>query len=261
MSTLWLPTKDPWRWRPLPLRLELPSFRTKEDVIGAMWSFPDCSVLPETEQQQDALTNAKAHFKLMATWLHYRLLGKLHYHDSLHSHPDSLSVKPYADLSVATLDFCYHVYSRMRPEGVDSFEQLWGICEYSKSLAAFRATGYYGDVAPQSKSQLRKNFKHALEAYSQLEQNHSPEQLVTGFDPIEHLTEDLLYQASNFANDPPGDKDLKHHIRMFQRAWRHFSNLTLKPKGFDPVQIKPAKPKRSRGRPPKGSRSRQPSKL
>lgn len=235
---------------------EFSSCRTKEEVIEAMWCFPDCPILPETKDQQIVLDNIRAHFKLLTLWLRYRLLGNIEYHDLLHGNPDSLAVKPYADLSVATLDFCYHVYSRLRPEGVDGFEQLWGICEYSKALNMLRATGYFGDRPPRNKHQRLKGFKGVLAAYMQLEQDFPCESLVFDFEPSEHIVEILLEEAINYANVEPGDKDLKFHIRKFRQALSHYYDLTLKRRTKNFVLNQLAKTveasKRSRGRPPKG---------
>lgn len=250
-ETLLLPTDNPWQWRHSPIQPELPRMRTKEDVIATMWSFPDCDVLPDTEAQRDALANAQAHFKLVARWLEYRLLGKFHYRDTLFSHPNALAVKPYADLSVATLRFCSQVDQRM-PGGYDTFEQLWGMCEYSKALAVLRAMNYYGDMPPDWKKNLLANNRRALQAYSFKNGNHT-EPMIEVLEPKEHICEFLLKRAIDFANGPPEDRNFKHHISQFKSSWRQYFNL-METKGFQPLQIEPTKSKKPRGRPRGSSR-------
>ena len=247
-KTLLLPTDDIWQLRHLPIEVkpDLQKIRTKEDVIAAMRSFPDCDVLPDTDAQKDALANAQAHFKWVSMWLEYLLLGKFDYRDTLFSHPDALAAKPYADLSAATLRFCAQADQRI-PGGYDTFEQLWGICEYSKALSVLRAMNYYGDVPPNSKKTLLAKNRRVLQAYSFKKGNH-PESMIEVPEPREHICEFLLKQAIDFASGPPEDRNFKHHISQFKSSWRQYFNL-METKGFQPLQIEPTKSKKPRGRP------------
>lgn len=244
------------------------SKQARIEVIKAIFKLPYIDILPDTPGQRQLLEQHQANWKLVSCWLEYFLGGRLDFFDSLYSNPIALQAKPLADFVIAIRDFCIHVYPRLRPPGIDNFEQLWVMIVYSMSLEALRSTGYYGDIAPKLKgAQLEANSKTAKAYKELLDSGINSRPLVKGFDPKEHLLEITLDDAIKFANRE-NDSDLETQIKRFQLAQKNYYRQILRSPGpilalphpdqglIDPSKGRPpeppSKPKRGRGRPPKG---------
>jgi len=288
MPSLWVPHLDnPGKWRRSPFQpqdnSEDISKWGKRDFIEFMPYFVDAvaPIKPDTQRQQDLLNAIRAFYIGVSKWLEVRVLGRLEMLPELRS-PQLAIYESAADLMAATLKFCEQIYPKVeRAQQVESHEFLWGLCLMNRCQYQLRASGFCGNPNlradgkikgkrdySRENAQLIKNFKELLK-------NGEVEgEPVEDFNPEEGLIELLVYEAIQLAN-AENDEQLESACKQYLEALSHYDRITLndskslnlqfwtlispdtkvhisgkskknpKPEGF--------KPKRGRGRPPKGS--------
>jgi hypothetical protein len=255
----------------------------KRDFIEFMPYFVDAvaPIKPDTQEQQNLLNAIRAFYIGVSKWLEVRVLGRLEMLPELRS-PQLAIYESAVDLMVATLKFCEQIYPKVkRAQLVESPEALWGLCLMNRCQYQLRASGFSGNPNlradgkikgkkdySQENAQLIKNFKELLK-------NGEVEgEPVEDFNPEEGLVELLLYEAIQLAN-AENDEQLEFACKQYLEALSYYDTSPLNDsKGFNlqfwtlisPTKVhisgkskknpKPEgfKPKRGRGRPPKGSK-------
>lgn len=289
MPSLWLPhLNNPGKWRRTPFQpQDNPgniSKWGKGDFIEFMPYFVDtvAPIKPDTQGQQDLLNAIRAFYIGVSKWLEVRVLGRLEMLPELRS-PQLAIYESAADLMVATLKFCEQIYPKLkRAQQVKSPEALWGFCLMNKCQYQLRVSGFCGNpnLRADGKIKGKKNYlrenAQLIKNFKELLKNGEVEgEPVENFNPEEGLVELLLYEAIQLAN-AENDAQLEFACKQYLEALSHYDRSTLNDsKGFNlqfwtlispdtKVHIsgkskknpKPEgfKPKRGRGRPPKGSK-------
>jgi len=214
---------------------------TKESVILDManWSYPE--VLPENPEQETVLRYVNNFYKGLSLWLEYRLLSRNNLLPQLlEKIPE---IKPYADFSVAGLEFCYQLFARYA-FNLSSAEELWGIAEFSFQKNILNNTGYYDEKTLGKDKAYRENLKY-LEGFEKF-LDDEPTKKITNFDESAHAYEILVNYAIRFSKKF-GDTDLEFHTRKFLKSYRHL-NDQMRRSPVKPVRLIPPKPKRSRSK-------------
>lgn len=286
MPTLWLPTDNPWEFRRLPFLnssnnplIDNIDTWDKQDWIEflAIWSVAEMA--PDTPEQKELLESARNLHKGVSKWLQFYELGRQELLGDLLS-PKWNLYKPYADFSMAVLRFCQQAYLRLErwqsPE--HSAITLWGICELSTRRQLLRKSGYYGNPDVDSRGcllgkgiQYKQNNQTIKIHENTLKNGEDTGEFVRVQFPDEDLLDFLLHDAVRFVNNY-NDADLEFHCKQLLNAFKHFNWLVnnhsyetiqisnkgvhtstrgkYSPKGFS-TELK-SKPRRGRGRPPKG---------
>jgi hypothetical protein len=222
---------------------------TVEDAIELIASLPDVDILPDTPQQQEILDHAKHQYKLVSLWLRYFLIDQFDDEKSssykiLHEDIDCLIAKPYAELSLATLEFCRNVFPYLKSH-VENAEQLWAILERSNAIAALCKSGYYGNPSTRTSGKIlgkAELFKHNSETSKKYKNILSDGEfrglLIYEYEAREHILEILINEAIQLANQE-NDENLERYIKQFMASRKKFDRTVLKESSVHrpPIQI------------------------
>jgi hypothetical protein len=233
--------------------------------IGSSLPSPD-------ETQKEFISRISRHLQRVSIWLEYLVLGR-NINEFLNI-PAMIAVKPDADFSKATLDFCRQIWlqvpiaQQLSPVSPDI---LWGMCEAGKIEYLLRSCGLFGKPELISKKSCYREQSKVLTQISKSLKNSEiyelPEIKYLPFIDFERLHLALFSEATVQALSM-SDENLENSCKQYQAALRlrnQVSNqadrqilrivnggINLSQKGRKlPIQIEK---KRGRGRPPKGNK-------
>jgi hypothetical protein len=231
----------------------------------------------ETPGQTALRTTLETFYYDVSQWLRYLILGETEIFPSLLI-PRTLATKPDADFEIEILKLFRQMWLKvplaqeLAPHGA---EELWALYLICNAQFKLKSAGYYGTQAPLTK---RKTYKGSLRdstaiqrAIDKPEKYDLPEMVLYSTVDLDQLLNHLFSTALMMAVEQDDD-DLLHHCNLFNQAWRHRIKILEE----DPIRqipylnqdrlcstgkgmkiLKPrtdASKRRSRGRPPKGSK-------
>ncbi len=261
--------------------------RGKLGFVKDMRSWPDFSeIMITTEKQEIIFQVLKDFYQFLSLWLEYYVLGRHEILSELIGFPHRMEVKPFADLSLATLKFAEQVYCEVSwAQQLPSAEFVWMACERANCWQRLRASNLLGTANTDPKGRLKgktayhdynmrriEDCKKILKHKDLSEVEQYPKELCQqdNQDPKYNVIGRLVGEAIKVAiNKDDDDLDfcieqylgtLSSHLTRIKESetYQIFylvspdeePRLTEKNKRL-PKPLEPA-PKRARGRPPKG---------
>lgn len=294
MPNLWIPTDDPWQFQHIPFcrePSEMERFEKagKKQLIKNMQFWPHHSEveLLTTKNQKRALHVLQNFYQCLSLWLEFYELGKHELLSELVLVPERLEIKPFADLSVATLRFAEQVHDKVEwAKRFPSREHVWILCEWAGCRQRIRAANLFGTAGIDKKGRLKgKTATHSdnMQCIERLKSILKYRDFLAAelesegpckqdkYDLKHYFTGRLVYEALETVVKKD-DEDLESCIKQYLETWSHHLTLTKESEAYQIIYLvspdeeprmteknkKMSKPrgfvaKRSRGRPPKNS--------
>ncbi len=208
---------------------------TKREFIETMPLWPCLTTKTTPEGQKDFLKTLQNHYLGLSTWLTAYELGKGRLLSELPFSPLS-QWKPFADLSVARLNFAKQIHPKLElAQKFDNFEVLWGLWEYNIFEHYLRAGGLKGNPTTNEAGRVMSKSDWMVQENQIIKAKHR--RLETGepydgktiadFNWREHFYDLLLQQAVDLATEED-DEDLGHHCKQYLDARANFSRIVFK---------------------------------
>ncbi len=277
--TRWVLDDDPgeWRWLPYPV---IDAVKENQGTWGMLEFTSQMSMWPPASYPMSEEHRQKigGHYVALALWIRLYFLENSSKKEQLRElleHTDLSHLQPYAELSMARLDFAYELYSRSKlAQRAHSETHLWFAMEYSNCLQKFH--WLYNPVGPgiddsrTNTTHFVHTLKHALKTGDFDTDNLlTIEQLkAEGADWRLHIDSLMQQEALKvYWEDPSELSDLEHCYKRYLDAQSSYnsivghkkehqifidSNQTLTTTCKGKKRPGQPKPKRGRGRPPKG---------